>query len=319
MSKEAMKLALDALELANGMLERADCSTGYCCCGSLVDGHTIGDGHSPVDEGEYFQSKAIRKSQESIKALEEALAKQEQELALQKLHDENESLGLYKDAYGEEHKESVRLQCVVCNTVYADGVPPQVAKQEQGEPDEEVLGFNGWGFPIQHPFKQKHDDPVVYSKEQMKIYAEANYDAGYTTGYMDASVKAHDKKTTPVVWVHSDELDELSHCNGMSVWAENAQVHTEDSITNQLLPNGYLPLYTTPQQRKPLWIDPNDKTQAQFLPHIGEPVLFCHGGKTYYGRHTGGSFQYGAGVTKRDFNTWECRWMYLPAAHGIKE
>lgn len=78
MSKEAMKLALEALELANGMLERADCSTGYCCCGSLVDGHTIGDGHSPVDEGEYFQSKAIRKSQEAIKALEEALAKQEQ-------------------------------------------------------------------------------------------------------------------------------------------------------------------------------------------------------------------------------------------------
>jgi len=69
-----------------------------------------------------------------LAALEEALAKQEQELALQKLHDENERLGLYKDAYGEEHKESVRLQCVVCNTVYADGVPPQVAKQEQGEP-----------------------------------------------------------------------------------------------------------------------------------------------------------------------------------------
>jgi hypothetical protein len=79
------------------------------------------------------------------------------------------------------------------------------------------------------------------------------------------------------------------------------------------------PLYTTPQQRKPLWIDPNEKSQAKFLPNIGEPVLFCHNGKTYYGRHTGGSFQYGAGVTKRDFNTWECRWMYLPAAHGIKE
>jgi len=124
-----------------------------------------------------------------------------------------------------------------------------VAEPHKGEPDEEVLGFNGWGFPIQHPSKQKHDDPAVYSKEQIKIYAEANYDAGYTTGYMDASVKAHDKKTTPVVWVHSDELGELSHCNGMSVWAENAQVHTEDSITNQLIPSGYLPLYTTPQKR----------------------------------------------------------------------
>lgn len=81
---------------------------------------------------------------------------------------------------------------------------------------------------------------------------------------------------------------------------------------------GRAALNTTPPQRKPLWIDPNDKTQEKFLPSIGETVLFCYEGKTYYGRHTGGSFQYGAGVTKRDFNTWECRWMDLPAAHGIK-
>lgn len=72
-----------------------------------------------------------------------------------------------------------------------------------------------------------------------------------------------------------------------------------------------------PQQRKPLWIDANDKTQAKFLPNIGEPVLFCHSGKTYPGKHTGGSFQSGHGVTSRYFDTWECRWMYLPAAHGI--
>ena len=63
------------------------------------------------------------------------------------------------------------------------------------------------------------------------------------------------------------------------------------------------------------WIDPNDKTQKQYLPHIGEPVLFCHGGKTYCGHHNGGSFQ----NQDEYFNTWECRWMHLPAAHGIKE
>lgn len=74
------------------------------------------------------------------------------------------------------------------------------------------------------------------------------------------------------------------------------------------------------RRRKPLteWIDTNDKTQERFLPNIGEPILFCHDGKTYYGRHNGGSFQYGYGVTKRYFNTWECHWMYFPAAHGIK-
>ena len=31
------------------------------------------------------------------------------------------------------------------------------------------------------------------------------------------------------------------------------------------------------------WINPNDKTQKQYLPWIGEKVLFCHGGKVYYG------------------------------------
>ena len=70
-----------------------------------------------------------------------------------------------------------------------------------------------------------------------------------------------------------------------------------------------------PAQRK--WLDPNDKTQKQYLPHIGEPVLFCHKGMTYVGKHTGGSFQ--SEVTNQYFNTWECHWMYLPAAYGIKE
>lgn len=41
------------------MLERALCSTGYCCCGSEMESHGIYDGHGPVDEGDYHQEKAI--------------------------------------------------------------------------------------------------------------------------------------------------------------------------------------------------------------------------------------------------------------------
>lgn len=63
---------------------------------------------------------------------------------------------------------------------------------------------------------------------------------------------------------------------------------------------------------KQQWIDPNDKTQPRYLPHIGEPVLFCHQGKTYYGLHTGGSFKAGHGVTAKLFRTWDCMWMPLP-------
>lgn len=73
-------------------------------------------------------------------------------------------------------------------------------------------------------------------------------------------------------------------------------------------------LAAAPQAVATGWIDPNDKTQKQFLPHIGEPVLFCHDGVTYYGVHTGGSFKAGQGVTARTFGTWDCLWMYPPAA-----
>ena len=72
--KEALKLALEALEKSIGMLERADCSTGYCCCGSSVDDHTFGDGHSPVDEGEYYQGNALEYASKAITAIKQALA-----------------------------------------------------------------------------------------------------------------------------------------------------------------------------------------------------------------------------------------------------
>ena len=48
--------------------------------------------------------------------------------------------------------------------------PPNSEKQEQrsvsehtGDPDKEVLGFNGWGFPIEHPPK-----PTPATKEQIR-------------------------------------------------------------------------------------------------------------------------------------------------------
>lgn len=65
---------------------------------------------------------------EALRLGKEALA---QEKALQALHDENERLGLYKNAYAEAERESKRLQCVTCGTVYADGVPPKVAQTKQ--------------------------------------------------------------------------------------------------------------------------------------------------------------------------------------------
>ena len=67
-----------------------------------------------------------------------------------------------------------------------------------------------------------------------------------------------------------------------------------------------------PQPDADGWINPNDKTRKQYLPHIGERVLFCHAGITYYGKHTGGSFQ--SFNPPRTFETWICLWMYPPKA-----
>lgn len=72
-----------------------------------------------------------------------------------------------------------------------------------------------------------------------------------------------------------------------------------------------------PQPDADGWINPNDKTQKQYLPHIGEKVLFCHAGVTHYGQHTGGSFQ-SLTHPRRLFNTWDCLWMYPPKAKDVQ-
>lgn len=100
------------------------------------------------------------------------------------------------------------------------------------------------------------------------------------------------------------------------MWMPMARMGVADPVE---FARAVLAKWGTPQPvvREPQWIDPNDKTQRQYLPHIGEPVMFCHMGKTYYGKQTGGSFVSGVGFAQKHFNTWDCHWMYPPAAHGI--
>lgn len=62
---------IEAARAALAMLEMADCSTGYCCCGSTVDGHGIYDGHGPADDGDYHQMKAIEALRTALAAAEQ--------------------------------------------------------------------------------------------------------------------------------------------------------------------------------------------------------------------------------------------------------
>jgi hypothetical protein len=71
------------------------------------------------------------KLEAAITALRERLAQPEQEKALQALHNENERLGLYKDAYAEQEPVAHLWECLgrwsaylVDNGVQADCAPP---------------------------------------------------------------------------------------------------------------------------------------------------------------------------------------------------
>ena len=154
MSREAMKLALEALERTLEMLEQADCSTGYCCCGSLIDGHGIGDGHGPVDGGDYYQSKAIQAARHAITALREALAEQpapvasphEQEPVAGKGRELSEQLKLCARnvafvAAGRVDMSSAAMQemFTLIDHVCAGIDSPQPAQQQ--EPDDLTIAY----------------------------------------------------------------------------------------------------------------------------------------------------------------------------------
>lgn len=42
-----------------GAIEQVGYETGVCCCGGDVSKHTIGDGHSPVDQGTYYMEPIL--------------------------------------------------------------------------------------------------------------------------------------------------------------------------------------------------------------------------------------------------------------------
>lgn len=52
---------VEALRDARELIAQSNCDTGVCCCGSPVDAHGFGDGHSPVDEGGYRQLGTLKR------------------------------------------------------------------------------------------------------------------------------------------------------------------------------------------------------------------------------------------------------------------
>lgn len=57
---------LEALESAIELIRHGSFAEGYCICGSPVDSHGIGDGHSTVDAGEYYAGQVVENSVDII-------------------------------------------------------------------------------------------------------------------------------------------------------------------------------------------------------------------------------------------------------------
>jgi hypothetical protein len=103
---EALRLALEALE----------CAIGYTSCPSWSP--------SMTDE-----------CKKAITAVKAALANE----ALERKAKNARELGL--DYEPDAQKESVRLQCTTCGTVYAEGVPPQVQQPAALEAKDEPVAW----------------------------------------------------------------------------------------------------------------------------------------------------------------------------------
>ena len=61
------KVSLEnALRAARDFIIMSDNSNGCCMCGSPCDTHGMGDGHSPVDEGDYHARMIVEQIDETL-------------------------------------------------------------------------------------------------------------------------------------------------------------------------------------------------------------------------------------------------------------
>ena len=57
---------VDALEAAQNILINSGAESGYCCCGDPVSSHSIGSGHSPVDNHVYYAEQCCQNIEQAL-------------------------------------------------------------------------------------------------------------------------------------------------------------------------------------------------------------------------------------------------------------
>lgn len=57
---------VEALEAAQNLLINSGAESGYCCCGDPVSSHSIGSGHSPVDNHVYYAEQCCQNIEQAL-------------------------------------------------------------------------------------------------------------------------------------------------------------------------------------------------------------------------------------------------------------
>jgi len=102
---------------------------------------------------EHIEGNYTVSAEDAIKALRQAIAEA-------KKQEQGEPVG-WIDSKGNMICTKINESC---KPLYTTPQP----KQEQGEPDDEVLGFNGWGFPIEPPPKPKQQQGEPATLEEIR-------------------------------------------------------------------------------------------------------------------------------------------------------
>ena len=61
---------VELLREARELIEHGDFREGHCMCGSAVEAHGFGDGHSPVDAGVYYAGQVMERIDAKLASLE---------------------------------------------------------------------------------------------------------------------------------------------------------------------------------------------------------------------------------------------------------
>ena len=61
---------VELLREARELIEHGDFREGHCMCGSAVESHGFGDGHSPVDAGVYYAGQVMERIDAKMASLE---------------------------------------------------------------------------------------------------------------------------------------------------------------------------------------------------------------------------------------------------------